>query len=364
MDRVFKDTNNKIPLFSVIVPTYKISEVNLRKCLDSLLHNSQDAEIILVDDNGNLDLCGKIIDEYAKKYYNILAIHQSNQGVSVARNAGMSIAQGDYLIFVDPDDWVTKNFYSQMKNAVSKYNTSDIIIFAAIVDYNGNQFRNNFWNASRSFTGKEKDDLELQLIAKGATSYFPTEIGVGVPWAKIYRKEFVQDNNLEFKPELRRMQDNIFNMYAFELANEIVYIDEPIYYYRKSMDSATNKKNEKVIYYFELVNDEVVKFIKKFKKPEIFEAALHIKRLIGVNSYYKLYFQFASSANEKKRMRQEFRELLEKKEYADSLNKVNEMYLFPKEKVFINILKLKNLRLFSFLQMLEQCLMRLKNRRF
>lgn len=156
MDRVFKDTNKKIPLFSVIVPTYKISEVNLRKCLDSLLHDSQDAEIILVDDNGNLDLCGKILDEYAENYDNILVIHQSNQGVSVARNAGMSIAQGDYLIFVDPDDWVAKNFYSRMKNAVSKNNTSDIIILAAIVDYNGKQFTNNFWNASHFLLEKKK----------------------------------------------------------------------------------------------------------------------------------------------------------------------------------------------------------------
>nr|CAI34472.1 putative glycosyl transferase [Streptococcus pneumoniae] len=364
MDRVFEMLEKESPLFSVIVPTYKISESNLRQCIDSLLYDNQDVEIILVDDNANSDICGKVIDEYAEKYNNISVIHQENQGVSVARNAGMSIAVGKYLVFVDPDDWVAENFYSQMAFAVQKNPSSDVIILAAIVDYNGKRFTNYFWHTSRSFCGKDKDDLELQLIAKGATSYFPTEIGVGVPWAKIYRNEFVRANGLVFNPSLRRMQDNIFNMYAFEFANEIVYINEPIYYYRKSMDSVTNKKNDKVIYYFDLVNDEVEKFIQKFNKPKIFEDALHIKRLIGINSYYKLYFQFATTSSEKKKMRQEFRELLEREEYANSLKQVNTAYLLPKEKIFISILKQKHLRIFSFLQKLEKLSARLKSRHF
>lgn len=359
MDKVSK---NK---YSIIIPIYKIDEKNLRVGLDSHINEIPEyAEIILVDDNNYSDVCGYVIDEYAKKYPFVKALHQVNQGVSVARNLGLANANGEYIIFSDPDDWLHENFFHVVDEAISKNPNSDIILFAAFVNYKEKEVVNSFWMESATFKGKQKELLQLQLIAKGVTPYFPPEIGVGVPWARVFKKALLNRHQLIFLPELRRMQDNIFNMYAFEYANEIVYIDEPIYHYRKNQESATNKKNPKVIYLFDLVNKEVESFIKQFNKSEIFSDALHIKRLIGVNSYYKLYFQFATSLGEKIEKQKEYHELLSRKEYANSLRNVKYSYLLLKEKVFISILKTKRLSLLAFLQKLESILAKMKKRDF
>ena len=359
MDKVSK---NK---YSIIIPIYKIDEKNLRVGLDSHINEIPEyAEIILVDDNNYSDVCGYVIDEYAKKYPFVKALHQVNQGVSVARNLGLANANGEYIIFSDPDDWLHENFFHVVEEAISKNPNSDIILFAAFVNYKEKEVVNSFWMESATFKGKQKELLQLQLIAKGVTPYFPPEIGVGVPWARVFKKALLDRHQLIFLPELRRMQDNIFNMYAFEYANEVVYIDEPIYHYRKNQESATNKRNPKVIYLFDLVNKEVESFIKQFNKSEIFSDALHIKRLIGVNSYYKLYFQFATSLGEKIENQKEYHELLSRKEYATSLRNVKYSYLLLKEKVFISILKTKRLSLLAFLQKLELILAKMKKRDF
>ena len=359
MDKVSK---NK---YSIIIPIYKIDEKNLRVGLDSHINEIPEyAEIILVDDNNYSDVCGYVIDEYAKKYPFVKALHQVNQGVSVARNLGLANANGEYIIFSDPDDWLHENFFHVVDEAISKNPNSDIILFAAFVNYKKKEVVNSFWKESATFKGKQKELLQLQLIAKGVTPYFPPEIGVGVPWARVFKKALLDRHQLIFLPELRRMQDNIFNMYAFEYANEIVYINEPIYHYRKNQESATNKRNPNVIYLFDLVNKEVESFIKQFNKDEIFSDALHIKRLIGVNSYYKLYFQFATSLGEKIEKQKEYQELLLRKEYATSLRNVNYSYLLLKEKVFISILKTKRLSLLELLQKLESILAKMKKRDF
>ncbi|HEM3718289.1 TPA: glycosyltransferase [Streptococcus suis] len=351
--------------YSIIIPIYKIDEQNLRIGLDSHIDGiPEQVEIILVDDNDYADVCGHVIDEYAEKYPFVKALHQVNQGVSVARNLGLANAKGEYIIFSDPDDWLHENFYQIVEEAISKNPNSDIILFAAFVNYKEKEVVNSFWKEAFTFRGKEKELLQLQLIAKGVTSYFPPEIGVGVPWARVYKKEFLDKHQLIFLPALRRMQDNIFNMYAFEYANEIVYIDEPIYHYRKNQESATNKRNPKVIYLFDLVNKEVESFIKQFNKPEIFSDALHIKRLIGVNSYYKLYFQFANSRSAKIENQREYQKLLSRNEYATSLKEVKYSYLLFKEKVFVSVLKTKCLSLLAFLQKLESILAKIKKRDF
>lgn len=91
--------------FSIIVPVYKV-EKYLERCVESIINQTfEDFELILIDD-GSPDRCGAICDEYAAEDERIKVIHQKNQGVSVARNAGLDVATGDYICFVDSDDWI------------------------------------------------------------------------------------------------------------------------------------------------------------------------------------------------------------------------------------------------------------------
>ena len=119
-----ESNNNDIStsfLISVIVPIYKV-EKYLGKCIESIIRQSySNLEIILVDD-GSPDRCGAICDEYARKDSRIKVIHQDNMGLSVARNTGLNIATGEYITFVDSDDWIALNFIKLLLKSMLKSN--------------------------------------------------------------------------------------------------------------------------------------------------------------------------------------------------------------------------------------------------
>ena len=116
--------NTKRPKVSVIVPVYKV-EPWIRECMDSLVNQTlnlkKEIEIICIDD-GSPDNCGKILDEYKQKYSSVKVIHQKNGGVSRARNAGLDIATGEYITFVDPDDYLDLRAYEFMYKYAKKDN--------------------------------------------------------------------------------------------------------------------------------------------------------------------------------------------------------------------------------------------------
>ena len=114
-------------LVSVIVPIYKV-ENYLKQCVDSLIcQKYSNLEVILVDD-GSPDGCGKICDEYKEKDSRIIVIHKENGGISSARNAGLEIAKGEYIVFIDSDDYVSDSFIYEMVEEMEKSVETDLII--------------------------------------------------------------------------------------------------------------------------------------------------------------------------------------------------------------------------------------------
>lgn len=114
-----------MPQLSIIIPVYNVEQY-LQRCINSILNQTfTDFEAIFIND-GSPDNCGKILDEYAEKDNRIVVIHQDNQGVSAARNAGIRIAQGVYLGFVDPDDFIESTMYEKMIDLMVT-NNSDIV---------------------------------------------------------------------------------------------------------------------------------------------------------------------------------------------------------------------------------------------
>ena len=114
------------PLISIVVPVYNV-ESYIRQCIESLLNQTyRYLDIILVDD-GSLDTSGMICDEYAAADKRITVMHQSNQGVSAARNQGVQTAKGEYIAFVDADDWLTPDYLACLQSAMSK-SGADIVV--------------------------------------------------------------------------------------------------------------------------------------------------------------------------------------------------------------------------------------------
>lgn len=339
---------------SIIIPVYKVESNDLRKCIESIMSQTyKNIEIILIDDESPDD-CGKICDEYTSIDDRIQVVHQKNQGVSVARNNGLNRAKGNWIIFVDSDDWLEENMVEVLLRKAQSGNY-DITICSAYVNYVDSEIKNSFFNVNeRIFRGKEKNEIQLQLICKGVNEYYPPEIGCGVPWAKIYKKSFLDEKHLTFNPRLIRMQDNVFNLYAIEEADSIYYFNDYLYHYRKNQQSACNKYNVNVISYFENVNEETKKFIENYNKGELFYDALNCKIVMSFHSYFLLNFFNEKNKKGYLQIRKEICALLDKEEYKKALKNVKFKYLLFLEKIFVICLKCKFVFILKILMKMKE----------
>lgn len=212
---------------SVIVPIYNIDSY-VRRCIDSLLKQSmRDIEIILIDD-GSIDRCGEICDEYAALDERIRVIHQTNRGLSDARNAGIDVANGEYIMFVDGDDWVEQEFCLIPYSVATCYD-SDLVIF---------QYTHN------SIIEKKEllEGLILQLSKDQAVRYIFQNHGA-MAWNKLYRRSLLE--NIRFKSG-RFYEDGPFVIDIIQKMKQVFLVEKILYHacYRK--DSITHSASSKI----------------------------------------------------------------------------------------------------------------------
>lgn len=200
------------PLISIIVPVYN-TEKYLKKCVDSLVSQTyHQLEIILVDD-GSTDKSGSICDDYARQDGRIRVIHQENSGSAAARNAGMDCISGDYVGFVDTDDWVLPQMYEKMLCAAQEQN-ADIVISGIIFD-------NLLWQRRLC------DDDRRNFDNKNLVQAYLTEPYVNnVVWNKLYRRDVLGD--IRF-PVVRRSEDVAFTIQVLLRSQKSVCLNECYY---------------------------------------------------------------------------------------------------------------------------------------
>jgi glycosyltransferase involved in cell wall biosynthesis len=225
---------------SIIVPMYNI-DTYIEQCILSCLNQTlKDIEIILVND-GSPDSCFQIAKNYAQKDSRIVLLNQPNSGVSVARNYGLEKSHGEWILFLDGDDWLDKKAVETMYYfAVDK--KCDILITSFYDEFKGKRIQDRFFNENYiEFNKNNKLDLMKSSIVCSKISNKKAKANVGVPWAKLYNKKYLIENKCTFQPGLKRMQDMIFNLWAFYPSNLVLYVDIPLYHYRLQHESATNK---------------------------------------------------------------------------------------------------------------------------
>ena len=271
-------------VITVVVTAYNI-EKYIVKCLDSILEQTyRDFHVIVVDD-GSADRTGYLASEYCRKHDGFSYYHQENAGVSVARNYGIDHAEGDFIAFVDGDDYLDCDYLEKLLAAITS-DSIDIVCSGchAFLEDSREEF---FYDRSYTMTTeKEKERLYLQLFngnygkpkGRGATA-------IGVPWGKLYRRKMVQDADIRFDPALKRMQDNMFNMYAFYHADTVVYINEAHYNYRLEHITSRNTRYKYDIWLNLLkAREEFFEKYPGFLTPSLLEGKL-----------YELNVAFASS---------------------------------------------------------------------
>lgn len=224
-----------MPKISVIVPVYNV-EKYIEKCLDSLVNQTlKDIEIIIVND-GSKDNSDEIIKRYQEKYDNIIYLTKENGGLSDARNYGIPYAKGEYIAFLDSDDYVECNIYEKMYNN-AKENNSDYVECDFIWEYPNKRII----DIGEEYTGKHEMLQKVRVVA----------------WNKLIKREIVQKTKIQF-PKGYRYEDVEFTYKIIPYLNKTSKVKEPLIHYIQREDSISNVQNERTKEIFDVLEDVLV----------------------------------------------------------------------------------------------------------
>ena len=247
------------PVVSIIVPVYN-AEKFLHRCIDSILAQTyQDFELLLIDD-GSKDSSGAICDEYAAQDARVRVFHKENGGVSSARNVGLDNARGEWITFVDSDDYT---YPCWLENYDIEHNAEFDLICQGFetdrdfTDYYGvdNNTRHGFY-----FKGDIKEGLEL---------LFDNNI-LGYPWCKAFKREIIKNNNLKFDISIKFKEDELFLFQYSVFANNIIC-------------------TKKVGYFYEIPNWKAKYQSKEKERIKLDKQAIELLHTIGINKNSQLF---------------------------------------------------------------------------
>lgn len=216
------------PLISIIIPAFNVGNY-ISKCIKSIIgQDYTNLEIIIVDD-GSSDKTGEIIDDFARCDNRIVVIHKENEGVSVARNVGIDKASGEYIVFVDGDDYLSKEAITYMLYVVGKTYCDFCISENCYTKTQEQQI--------------EKDDISILTPEETVALLLSPRVIVGC-WNKIYKKTFLKDNHIRFSTNLFFGEGLNFIVNCAQASSNVGVGQRKVYYYRRNNElSATSKFN-------------------------------------------------------------------------------------------------------------------------
>lgn len=283
-----------MPKFSLIVPVYKVEEY-LPKCIESVLsQKNQDFELLLIDD-GSPDNCGKICDDYAAKYPGkISVIHQPNGGAGAARNHGIRLSKGEYILFLDSDDSIAEDLLSDLADVIEKQ-AVDLILYGARVNKNGKE------------VGQLHEDVPTEQVIS-VKEHPKLYFGVMAPWNRAYKKTLFTENGIDFATKV--WYEDIRVVTKILAVSETAYrLSKPYYRYIQREGSAMNNKNSgrnvEILYAY----DDILSWydarglLETHRKELSFQAVQHILlaatvRVLLIDKKHELIDRFRSYMEE------------------------------------------------------------------
>lgn len=260
-------------VISVVVPVYNV-EPYLKECLESIINQTyRGLEIILIDD-GSTDKSGDICDEYGKKDERIIVIHQSNHGSASAKNAGLRKSSGEYLAFVDSDDFLQEDAYEFMVKQLEEY-CADII-------------QGCFRKVYQKFYRDVNKIVEMQILdASEFLELFTKDWTCGLLWDKLYKRDIFKD--IYFK-EGHKIDDEFFTYKGVMNSKKILRVPHYIYNYRQRISSVMFSKDSQLkiisdsLEYLSIRREEVTKSFPQLKKAYD-EHYLNMLIILSKNEY-------------------------------------------------------------------------------
>lgn len=225
---------------SVIIPVYNV-EKYLPECLDSVIGQTyKNLEILCIDD-GSPDNSSEILERYAEKDGRIRIINQENKGLSGARNTGIEAATGDYIVFLDSDDWMDAE---TVETAMQYADNADTVMWGYVREFSDKALEKKIFDGDRSFDENGTRKLHRRLAGlTGEELRNPENTDALVTaWGKLYSASIIKGNNLQFvDTKIIGTEDLLFNMYYFCFAKNCFFIDKPFNHYRKDNETSLTR---------------------------------------------------------------------------------------------------------------------------
>lgn len=316
---------------SIIIPVYNTPKKYLEGCIKSVTRQTyKEIEIVIIDD-GSKDEVANLLDKYAKEYQNIKVIHKVNEGVSTARNIGIKNSTGNWVVFVDSDDYVENNAIEKM---INNSENADIVISRTQMT---TQDKASGYDEKIRINKSNKIELIKGLLSTKDSKFFFVD---GL-WSKMYSSKLLKNMDIMFKADLPFGEDFIFNMSAYLSAKNIMYIPDVLYHWvRENEESVTRKYNpklsEKQIKVIEYINKEFKESILKEYKQLYFEYVAKI--LLGI---IRMQIYHSENKDGTSQKRETVKTIVKNKYFEECIQKVELNRLHKDRKLLIIILRNK-----------------------
>lgn len=278
---------NRPPKISVIVPVYNVEEY-IQDCVHSILNQTfSDFELLLIDD-GSSDSSGKLIDEFSDIDIRVRSIHKENQGVSATRNLGIDLAKGEFICFIDSDDWIDKNYFEKLFENSS---STDLIILTAVAyDYPNKTIYKTPLYKKEFFSNEAIPQLLIE------NNFFTT--GDGGCWSKLFRKNIIIENDIRFQINNAAYEDTLFTFEYISKCKKVYIARGSHYHYIHRHDISLSKKKHPYKNYLDSGTKALTLLIEIQNKYQIENVSTFmikgITKFIGVLNYsvFSLYPTF------------------------------------------------------------------------
>lgn len=269
-----------MPKISVIIPVYNAAEYITESVYSILQQTYTDIQVICVDD-GSKDESGAILDKLAVYDNRLTVIHQQNAGVSASRNNALKVATGEYIMFVDADDWLDKGCIEKTL-AYAQQHDLDICAFSYLSEHGKLSMKRALFAEDKVMDEAETANMARRIIGPiGEELKQPLMLdSYGTIWAKLYRRSVIDGLQFVDLKEIGTAEDSYFNMHAYKRAKKVGYLHQFFYHYRKTSTGAETKKYKPEL--FSRWKNQYRLIRENFTSPQEQQA---IQNRIAINTY-------------------------------------------------------------------------------
>lgn len=332
---------------SIIVPVYHVAQY-LEQCVSSLLNQTYtNIEIILVDDGGD-DECPDMCRRYAQKDDRVVYVRKENGGLTSARKKGLETITGDFVMYVDGDDWLEPQTVQRTVETNIKYD-ADITLFGYKRVYEDVTFESSIFEGNQQFVGEEVQRLHRMLVGPvdSELAHVEKTERIVTTWGKLYRREVAYEAIFVSEREVGSAEDAIYNLGVFAVAKKCVYLDEFLYNYRKSNENSITKKyRSKLVAQWQCLYQHFERYIKENGLGQEYKIALNNRIALGM-----LGIGLNELESDKRFLGKSkyLRKVLKQPKWENAFKQLDFKYFPMKWKVFYSLCKYKQAELLLIL---------------